>query len=362
MNDNALYSGQCAQRVQYLSQRDKYISSLTSSFVGRQSTEFQNCKSKIGVRQIEANAITPRNEYGTPHQEYLVEDMHDVASSQDNVAHMSGHCPARRSYSLRCLVSAAAAMMMCDPALAFATCGLEATTAMVSTPHAPMPSYVGAPLNLCMSANKCGGSQGLVTPVKAVKATFLSERLRQVVKKVKDFGRPWMIDMLFATQGIVRGEAEHAALQKAKMMQEAAAVCSNIMTLQSLMTKKQLLDFHLKTALPFDASLKVIQSESIRPSMPENECVVQVAMNAYAITDPVPNCRRFNRASFSKFRRGSAGAPKIRKATTLEEQLADVPLTLLDTGGPLPFGVLHAPLSTNDAPEQAQAAHQAPTR
>jgi hypothetical protein len=28
----------------------------------------------------------------------------------------------------------------------------------------------------------------------------------------------------------------------------------------------------------------------------------------------------------------------------------------------LPFGVLHAPRSTNDAPEQAQAAHQAPTR
>jgi hypothetical protein len=253
-------------------------------------------------------------------------------------------------------------MMMCDPALAFATCGLEATTAMVSTPHAPVPSYVAAPLNLCMSANKCGGSQSLVTPVKAVKATFLSERLRQVVKKVKEFGRPWMIDMLFATQGIVRGEAEHAALQKAKMMQEAAAVCSNIMTLQSLMTKKQLLEFHLKTALPFDASLKVIQSESIRPSMPEKECVVQVAMNAYAITDPVPNCRRFNRASFNKFRQGSAGAPMIRKATKLEEQLADVPLTLLDTSGPLPFGVLHAPRSTNDAPEQAQAAHQAPTR
>ena len=358
MNDDALSSHQFSLRVQYLSQREKFMSSLTSSFVRRQSNEFQNSTSKNGVRQIQV--ITPRDQYLTPRKEYLVHDMHDVAS-QDSVVHMSGQSHARRSHSLRCLVSAAAAMMMCDPALAFATCGLEATRAMVSTPHAPVPSSVAAPLNLCMSANKCRGSQGLVTPVTAVMATFLSERLRQVVKKVKDFGRSWMIDISFATQGIVRGEAEHAALQKAKVMQEAAAVSSQIMTLQSLMTRKQLLEFHLKTNLPFDASLKVIQSESIRPSMPENEYVVQVAMNAYAITDPVPNCRRFNRASFSKFRQGSAGATNIRKATKLEEQLADVPLTLLDTGGPLSFGVLHAPLRTNDAPEQAQAAHQAPS-
>ena len=162
MNDDALSSHQFSLRVQYLSQREKFMSSLTSSFVRRQSNEFQNSTSKNGVRQIQV--ITPRDQYLTPRKEYLVHDMHDVAS-QDSVVHMSGQSHARRSHSLRCLVSAAAAMMICDPALAFATCGLEATRAMVSTPHAPVPSSVAAPLNLCMSANKCRGSQGLVTAV-----------------------------------------------------------------------------------------------------------------------------------------------------------------------------------------------------
>jgi hypothetical protein len=95
---------------------------------------------------------------------------------------------------------------------------------------------------------------------------------------------------------------------------------------------------------------------------------VRIAIDSYTL--PIPNCRSFNRASLSRFRQGSGGAPKIGKAT-FTEQLAEVPLTLLDSVGTAdrwtqtsatasPFGVLAAPLSTNGAPKQAPPSHTAP--
>ena len=92
---------------------------------------------------------------------------------------------------------------------------------------------------------------------------------------------------------------------------------------------------------------------------------LRITLEAY--TSPIRSCRSFNRASLRKV---SGGAPKIGTAS-FKEQLAEVPLTLIDSAGTgdrwtqrsataSPFGVLAAPLSTDGTPKQAPPSHTAP--
>jgi hypothetical protein len=79
----------CSPRVQSLTPRVQYLSSLTSSFVEKETNGVQCSKSTIDARQMQANIITPRNEYGAPRKEFMVVQSGSGAPMRDRPSHFS---------------------------------------------------------------------------------------------------------------------------------------------------------------------------------------------------------------------------------------------------------------------------------
>ena len=79
----------CSPRVQSLTPRVQYLPPPTSSFVEKEANGVQCSKSTIDARQMQANIITPRNEYGAPRKEFMVVQSGSGAPLRDRTSHFS---------------------------------------------------------------------------------------------------------------------------------------------------------------------------------------------------------------------------------------------------------------------------------